>query len=86
MRRALLLLIAILGTAEGTSAQELEGRLKRILDSGVVRFSLPVGRESIFFHISERQAGRVFNRSLQVYRRRAWSGAQQKPLHRMGAG
>ena len=39
MRRALLLLIAILGTAEGTSAQELEGRLKRIHDSGVVRLA-----------------------------------------------
>jgi glutamate/aspartate transport system substrate-binding protein len=39
MLRALLILIAIISTAGGTSAQELEGRLKQIHESGIVRLA-----------------------------------------------
>lgn len=39
MLRALLILIAMIGAAETTSAQELEGRLKQIRDSGIVRLA-----------------------------------------------
>jgi len=39
MLRAFLFLIAIIGPAESTSAQELDGRLKRIHDSGIVRLA-----------------------------------------------
>ena len=39
MLRALLLLTAIIVAADGTSAQELEGRLKQIHDTGIVRLA-----------------------------------------------
>lgn len=39
MLRALLILIAMIGAAETTSAQELEGRLKHIRDTGIVRLA-----------------------------------------------
>ena len=39
MLRALLLLAAIIGAADGTSAQELEGRLKNIYDTGIIRLA-----------------------------------------------
>ena len=39
MLRALLLIIAIIGAADGTSAQELDGRLKQIYDSGIIRLA-----------------------------------------------
>jgi glutamate/aspartate transport system substrate-binding protein len=39
MLRVLLLLTAIIGAADGTSAQELEGRLKQIHDTGIIRLA-----------------------------------------------
>ena len=39
MLRALLLLTAIIAAVDGTSAQELEGRLKQIHDTGIVRLA-----------------------------------------------
>jgi ABC-type amino acid transport substrate-binding protein len=39
MLRALLLVTAIIGAAHETSAQELEGRLKQIYDTGVIRLA-----------------------------------------------
>lgn len=39
MLRALLLLIAIVGAAHDGSAQELEGRLKQIYDTGIIRLA-----------------------------------------------
>jgi glutamate/aspartate transport system substrate-binding protein len=39
MLRVLLLLTAILGVADDTSAQELEGRLKQIYDTGIIRLA-----------------------------------------------
>jgi ABC-type amino acid transport substrate-binding protein len=39
MLRVLLLLIAIIGAADSTSAQELEGRLKQIHDTGIIRLA-----------------------------------------------
>ena len=39
MLRALLLLTAIIVAADGTAAQELEGRLKQINDTGIVRLA-----------------------------------------------
>jgi glutamate/aspartate transport system substrate-binding protein len=39
MLRALLLLTAIIGAVDGTSAQELEGRLKSIYDTGIIRLA-----------------------------------------------
>ena len=39
MLRALLLLTAIIGAAHGTSAQEMEGRLKQIHDTGIIRLA-----------------------------------------------
>ena len=39
MLRALLLLTAIIVAADGTTAQELEGRLKQIHDTGIVRLA-----------------------------------------------
>jgi len=39
MLRALLLLTAIIGAVDGTSAQELEGRLKSINDTGIIRLA-----------------------------------------------
>ena len=39
MLRTLLLLTAIIGAADGTSAQELEGRLKQIHDTGIIRLA-----------------------------------------------
>ena len=39
MLRALLLLTAIIGAADGTSAQELEGRLKQIHDTGIIKLA-----------------------------------------------
>ena len=39
MLRALLLLTAIIGAVDGTSAQELEGRLKQIYDTGIIRLA-----------------------------------------------
>ena len=39
MLRTLLLLIAIIGAADGTSAQELEGRLKQIYNTGMIRLA-----------------------------------------------
>jgi len=39
MLRALLLVTAIIGAAHGTSAQELEGRLKQINDTGIIRLA-----------------------------------------------
>jgi glutamate/aspartate transport system substrate-binding protein len=39
MLRALLLLTAIIGAVDGTSAQELEGRLRNIYDTGIIRLA-----------------------------------------------
>ena len=39
MLRALLLVTAIIGAAQGTSAQELDGRLKQIHDAGIIRLA-----------------------------------------------
>jgi glutamate/aspartate transport system substrate-binding protein len=39
MLRAVLLLTAIIGAADGTSAQELGGRLKQIYDTGIIRLA-----------------------------------------------
>src|SRR6476659_10357987 len=39
MLRTILLLIAIIGASDGTSAQELDGRLKQIHDTGIIRLS-----------------------------------------------
>ena len=39
MLRALLLLTAIIGVVDGTSAQELDGRLKSIYDTGIIRLA-----------------------------------------------
>ncbi len=39
MLRALLLLTAIIGAVDGTSAQELDGRLKSIYDTGIIRLA-----------------------------------------------
>jgi ABC-type amino acid transport substrate-binding protein len=39
MLRALLVLTAIIGAVDGTSAQELDGRLKSIYDTGIIRLA-----------------------------------------------
>jgi glutamate/aspartate transport system substrate-binding protein len=39
MLRTILLLIAIIGASDGTSAQELDGRLKQIHDTGIIRLA-----------------------------------------------
>ena len=61
MLRALLFLTAIFGAADGTSAQELEGRLKQIYDTGIDQTRLPVGRKSVLLRVSAGATGWVYN-------------------------
>ena len=39
MHRVFILLAVIIGAASGTSAQELDGRLKHINDTGIIRLA-----------------------------------------------
>ena len=61
MFRAFLFLAAITCAAGSAPAQELDGRLKQIYETGIDQARLPVGRKSVLLHLSARATGWLYN-------------------------